>query len=153
MDSNTTDLMLKLFDTLKQASDKTESALQKLINQQNEIIGHIQYMPIKEIQDSIDDHEKSSDSKINDCTKTVNSSSAGIIEKLRRMNNRVTVMIVVVLSTFTVLSAAYLIGSFAADKNNKAVKSTYLFENKVVIDMIQKEFEKIRHEIKESREK
>ena len=63
--ADSTDLMIKLFDTLKQSSDKGEIILQKLIEQQHNLIGHIEYLPIKELQEALKDHNVESKSEIN----------------------------------------------------------------------------------------
>ena len=50
------ELMVKLFETLKESSDKNESTLRQLIEQQHSLISLIEYMPVKELHQSLKDH-------------------------------------------------------------------------------------------------
>jgi hypothetical protein len=50
------EILSKLFDNLKDASNRTEAATQKLIDQQMEVVGHIKAMPINDIRKALDEH-------------------------------------------------------------------------------------------------
>ena len=103
------DILMKLFDTLKQASDKHESTLQKLIEQQHKLVGHIEYLPIKELQNALDTHGKTSTDEINTCTETIETTSGALIEKVRSIDSKISKMIIVVLVAFAILTGGFLI--------------------------------------------
>ena len=122
------DIFMKLFDTLKQASDKHESTLQKLIEQQQKLVGHIEYLPIKDLQTALDNHGKESTDEISTCTETVTITSSALIEKIRTMDSKISKMIIVVIVAFTVLTGGYFIIRGVTDYSDDAVLKTHLEE-------------------------
>lgn len=50
------EILSKLFDNLKDASNRTEAATQKLIDQQMEVVGHIKAMPVDDIRKALNEH-------------------------------------------------------------------------------------------------
>lgn len=54
--SDPIEILSKLFDNLKDASNRTEVATQKLIDQQMEVVGHIKAMPIDDIRKALNEH-------------------------------------------------------------------------------------------------
>jgi len=111
------DIMLKLFDTLKQSSDKNEATIQKLIEQQHTLIGHIEYLPIKELQDSLKDHNKETSDDINSCTETVETTSDVILTKVNSIDTKIGKMILIVIVAFTLFSMSVLIATLTQTKN------------------------------------
>lgn len=107
------DLMIKLFDTLKQASDKNESSILSLIQQQDKLVGHIEHLPIKDLQDALKEHNKDSKDDIDSCTETVESKTDNILEGLSEIKEKVKTMITVVLVAFALFTAAGLIGAIS----------------------------------------
>ncbi len=133
--SDNVDLMIKLFDTLKQASDKHESSILSLIQQQDKLVGHIEYLPIKDLQDALKEHNKESKDNIDSCTETVEIKSDNILERVKGIENKIGKMILVVLVTFTLFTSAILIARLTY---NKTSKSSY----PVLVEELQKEQDK-----------
>ncbi len=117
------DLMIKLFDTLKQASDKNESSIISLIQQQDKLIGHIEHLPIKDLQDALKEHNKDSKKNIDSCTETVETTSDKILDRVKGIENKIGRMILVVIVAFTLFSSAVFIAKFVY--NDKTDKSSY----------------------------
>lgn len=153
------DLMVKLFETLKQSSDKNEATLQKLIEQQHSLIGHIEYLPIKDLQEALKEHNKDSSINITACTDTVNSTSNSILEKVKKIDGKVGKMITVVLVAFALLSITFIIARMTMDtgllekKIKKEIATEKQNEHKDVIkavnESMRKEFEKIQKRMSE----
>ena len=125
------DLMVKLFETLKQSSDKNEATLQKLIEQQHSLIGHIEYLPIKELQIALKDHNKESSDEITTCTDTVNTTSNSILERVKKIDGKIGKMITIVLVAFSLLTITFVIAKMTMDSGlmDKKIK-TQLSTNK-----------------------
>jgi hypothetical protein len=91
------DIILKLFDTLKDSTDKNERTMQILINQQQKLVETVTYMPINEIRQEVKDHIVSAHEE-----------RKGIEDKIDKIDHKVAKMIVVVLVSFTILSGGWL---------------------------------------------
>jgi len=147
------DLMVKLFDTLKQSSDKNEATLQKLIEQQRSLIGHIEYLPIKDLQQALKEHNAHSSSEINSCTETVNTTTNNILDKVKNIESKIARMIVVVLVASSVLGLAFLVGRLSLDTGSleKKIEDRQQAEHKEIIDSVRKlvrqEFQTIEEKI------
>ncbi len=143
------ELMVKLFDTLKESSDKSESTLRKLIEQQHSLISLIEYMPVKELHETLKNHHKDSSTEIGTCTDTVTTTSDSILEKVKGIENKIGRMILVVIVAFSVLSAGFIVGRITLE--GKLIESTNVAEHQEIIDALRKsmeeEFRKIRKEI------
>jgi hypothetical protein len=151
--ADSTDLMIKLFDTLKQSSDKGEIILQKLIEQQHNLIGHIEYLPIKELQEALKDHNIESKGDINTCTETVESKSDTILEKVQVIESKISKAILVIIVAFTLFSAAFGIARLALNPNKlkQTIEREQTLAHQKIIDAIKEsmliEFSKIRKEM------
>ena len=141
------DILMKLFDTLKQASDKHESTLQKLIEQQHKLVGHIEYLPIKELQNALESHGKESTNDITTCTDTVTSTSDTLIEKVRSIDSKISKMIIVVIVAFSILTGGFLIIKAATDYFDNAslqeIESEQEKKYMDAIDDIKKQIEEL----------
>jgi len=152
------DIMMKLFDTLKQASDKHEETLQKLIEQQHVLIGHIEYLPFKELQQALKDHNEESTDNIDACTEKVETTSEKILKKVNVIENKISRMILVVIVSFSLLTTAFIVGRLSMDTKRieEKIRESQDIEHKVIIDTInksmQKQFDKIREEMKRDRQ-
>jgi predicted PurR-regulated permease PerM len=153
------DLMVKLFETLKQSSDKNEATLQKLIEQQHSLIGHIEYLPIKDLQIALKDHNKESSNDISTCTDTVNTTTDTILEKVKQIDGKVGKMITVVLVAFSLLTITFVIARMTIDtelidkKIHTVISSKQQHQHdeivKAVKESMQKEFKKIQDRMTE----
>jgi len=147
------DLMVKLFDTLKQSSDKNEATLQKLIEQQQSLIGHIEYLPIKDLQLSLKEHNKNSSDKVDACTETVTKTSNKILDKVVTIESKIGRMIIVVLVASSILGLAFLVGRLSLDTGSleKKIKAEQQKEHNEIVfavkDSMKKELQIIYNQI------
>ena len=113
---NSPDVIIKLFDTLKDATNKNENTMQTLINQQSTLVEHVKHLPIEEIKTDIKDHVKSAQEERKD-----------IADKVDKTDSRVVKMIIVVVVAFTLFSSAILIAKLVDDPqpSHTAVIETY----------------------------
>lgn len=106
--SSNIDILLKLFETLKESSDKNEEATQQLIVQQLDLVGHIKYLPIEDLRQALKEHSKESANNINSCAETVTDISSDLMEEIKKISNKVSKMILVVIVAFTLLAGTYV---------------------------------------------
>jgi len=102
---NSPEFILKLFDTLKDATNKNETTMQTLINQQATLVEHVKHLPIDEIKTDIKDH-----------VKTAKEERTIISDKVDKVDSRVVKMIIVVVVAFTLFSSAVLIAKLTDPK-------------------------------------
>jgi len=102
---NSPEFILKLFDTLKDATNKNETTMQTLINQQATLVEHVKHLPIDEIKTDIKDH-----------VKTAKEERTSISDKVDKVDSRVVKMIIVVVAAFTLFSSAVLIAKLTDPK-------------------------------------
>ena len=96
--NESSDIILKLFDTLKDSTDKNERTMQILIGQQQLLVESVTHMPINEIRQEVKDHIESAHEERN-----------GIIKILNKVDSKVTKMILVVLISFTIFTGGFFI--------------------------------------------
>lgn len=107
--NETIDILVKLFDTLKEASDETKKTSKELIAQQQELVNHVKHLPIAELKDALKEHAKESSQDIDSCTETVETKTDTILEKVKGIENKVGRMILVVIVAFSILTGGYII--------------------------------------------
>ncbi|MHA1867521.1 MAG: hypothetical protein ACTSXD_05595 [Candidatus Heimdallarchaeaceae archaeon] len=93
------EIIIKLFDTLRDATDKNERTMQTLINQQQTLVDTVKHMPIDEIRQEVKDHVVSAKAE-----------RIVISDKVDKVDSKVGKMILVVIVAFTLISSAILIG-------------------------------------------
>jgi hypothetical protein len=98
--NGSSDIILKLFDTLKDSTDKNERTMQILINQQQTLVDNVTHMPIDEIRQEIKEHVVSAKKE-----------RVEISGKVEKVDSKVGKMILVVIVAFTLFSSAVLIGN------------------------------------------
>jgi len=149
--SSNIDILLKLFETLKESSDKNEEATQQLMVQQLELVGHIKYLPIEDLKQALKDHAKNSAEGIDLCTETVKITSEDLMAEVKRLASKVNKMILVVLVTFTVLTTTYVFISDVVDHKVDHKQESIEWQKKIekakedMINKAIKEFEKENH--------
>lgn len=146
--SNNIDILLKLFATLKESSDKNEDATQQLILQQLDLVGHIKHLPIEDLSKALKEHAKDSASDIDSCEETVTTTSSDLMTAINKVNNKVTKMILVVSVAFTIAIATYGITKAFYDDKPAAVQRVE--EHRViateVVEIIRDEIMKLHNE-------
>ena len=141
-------ILVKLFETLKEASDKNEDATQQLIVQQLELVGHIKHLPIEDLRQALKEHAKETSIDIDSCTETVETTSTDLMKEIKKLASKVTIMIVVVLVTFTVLTGTYVFISNVADHKKESIEWKKKIE-KAKEDMVTKAIEEFKKENKD----
>ena len=113
------DLLLKLFDTLKDSMKDQQTVHNALLTNQNDIGNYIKTMPMEEIKQMLKEHVKDSSDEIDSCTETVETKSDKIMEEVQALKQRVSRMILVVIVAFTILTGSYvIIRTVAEDKTS-----------------------------------
>jgi len=109
--NGSSDIILKLFDTLKDSTDKNERTMQTLINQQQTLVDTVTHMPIAEIRQEVKDHIVSAHEE-----------RKGIISIINKIDSKVTKMILVVVVAFTILGVSYVYVRNTVDLQQKALQ-------------------------------
>ena len=102
--NGSSDIIVKLFDTLKDSTDKNERTIQTLINQQQVLVENVTHLPIDEIKQDIKDHIVSAKEE-----------RKGISDKIDVINSKVTKMILVVIVAFSILTGSWMFIRSAAN--------------------------------------
>lgn len=118
------DLLLKLFDTLKDASKETRDLCQAMLTNQNDIGNYIKNLPMTDLTQALKEHSKESTEEIGTCTETVESKSDIILEEVKTLKQKVKTMIIVVMVAFSVFGIALLIAGIVDDNDKKESTST-----------------------------
>ena len=144
--ANNIDILLKLFATLKESSDKNEEATKQLILQQLELVGHIKHLPIDDLREALKEHAKDSEENIDSCEETVTTTSGDIMTEIKKMSNKISKMILVVVVSFTILTGAYVLIRSIAD-NQKSISATQEAQHhKIDLETIRKEIRRLHDE-------
>ena len=104
------DLLLKLFDTLKDSLKDINIGNNALLTNQNDISNHIKGLPMEEVKQLLKDHAKESSDDIDSCTETVESKSDTILNEIKIIKDKIKTMITVVSVAFALFTSAALIG-------------------------------------------
>jgi hypothetical protein len=141
-------ILVKLFETLKESSDKNEETTQKLIVQQLELVSRIKNLPIDDLKQALKEHAKDSANNIDVCTETVEITGRDLMTEIKKIASKVNKMILVVIVTFTVLTGTYVFISNVADHKKESVE----WQEK--IEKVKKEaFDKALEKFKKEKEK
>jgi nucleoside-triphosphatase THEP1 len=130
-------ILVKLFETLKDSSDRNEETTQKLIVQQLELVSHIKNLPISDLKQALKEHAKDSADNIDSCTDTVETSTGGIMEEIKKLASKVNMMIVVVLVTFAILTSTYVYIEHASSQGDQVIEMTKENRNEIVDKIIE----------------
>ena len=107
------DLLIKLFDTLKDSMKDQQTVHNALLTNQNDLGNHLKTLPIEEIKQILKDHTKDSSDDIDSCTETVESKSDAILEEVKEIKGKIKNMILVVVVAVSLFGIALLIGGIA----------------------------------------
>lgn len=108
------DLLLKLFDTLKDAIKDIQLMCQAMLTNQNNIGNYVKSLP-----DALKDHAKESSDEIGTCTETVEAQSDTVLNEIRELKGKVKTMIIVVVVAFTLFTAAVMIARLTDERPNE----------------------------------
>lgn len=107
------DLLLKLFDTLKDQLKEMQQLSQALLTNQNNIGNYMRSLPMDEVKQLLKDHSKESTDEIGTCTETVELKATDIIDSVNSMKAKVDRMVLVIKVAFSLFGAAVLIGGIS----------------------------------------
>jgi len=139
------DILLKLFETLKESSDKNEDATQQLIVQQLELVSCIKNLPIEDLRAALKEHAKQSADDIDDCTETVETKSVGLMDEIKKISSKVNKMILVVTVAFSLLAGTYIFVRSSYDSGIKfqewqdRIEKRQRTEHSILVDEITKQ--------------
>lgn len=148
--SDNIDILVKLFETLKSSSDRNEDATQKLIVQQLELVSHIKNLPIEDLKNALKEHASDSKKNIDDCEDVVEIETHKVMELLRSINDKISRMILVVVVSFSVVTAGYFLIRYAAEKSQTKAYEKVKQEQIILMDS---RFNKLANEMIEEIEK
>ena len=146
--SDPLDTLSKLFDTLKDASNRNEKSTDKLIDQQIKLIGEIKNMPVSDIKQALKDHvdQTATDKKDVDTYKTE------IMDMLKVILGRINKMMTVFALVVSITVGSYVIIRYLADDQTrieslkKELQEEREKEQQALIDEIKKEMEKLHQQ-------
>ena len=132
--NGSSDIVLKLFDTLKDSTDKNERTMQTLINQQQALVDNVKHMPVDEIRQDIKEH-----------IIAAHEERKNILDIINIVNSKVTRMILIMGVAFSLFAAAYFIvrSTTDFDKIKKEITEEQESEHNLIIEEIRKEFKKL----------
>ena len=154
-----TEVILKLFDTLKESSKDVKTSVEK----QTDAIVHLSSLlkegvTLDEIKKIIDEHNIHSGKHLDDidtCAGTIEDNSTVILQVLKGLSKKVSTMIIVVVVTFALMAISYLFVSNSVEtiiknKIEESIKTeeTYMYDpshNELLeqIEKIKKQMEKL----------
>jgi len=117
-DDNIT-ILIKLFDTLRESSNRNEDSTQKLIMQQLELVGQIKNLPVDDLKQALKEHAKESADNIDGCSGIIELKTNDIMEALRTVINKLNKMMLIVVVVTSVLSGGYFIIKTITDTQSK----------------------------------
>jgi predicted PurR-regulated permease PerM len=138
------DILVKLFDTLKEASDESKKNVQVLVSQQQELVNYIKLLPIAELRDNLKDHSKQSGTDINTCAQKVETNSKNILDKVRSIDGKLNKMLIIASVIFSLLGVAYFIARSTTDVEQikkeiiKDVEAQQAKEHKDIIEAVER---------------
>jgi len=139
------EIIVKLFDTLKESSTRTTDALNDLISQQNELISHVKHLPINEFQNALKDHAKSTvDEFIKSSEKTTESSNK-ILEKIKNIDSKLSKVLIVISVAFALSGVVYFLvrSTIDTDKIMLKIEEKQNTEHNKLMEEIKNEIEKL----------
>jgi len=138
------DVMMKLFDTLNESFSNANKSIQKLIEQQSDLINYIKNMPMEELKESLRQHDKDSSDNIDSCTETVETTSEKILKKVNVIEGKISKMILVVLVAFAIITSGYFIIRTVAEHTEK--KTITEQTQRIIDEAVRKALDEFRKE-------
>lgn len=113
--SDSVDILSKLFDTLKDASEKNEQATQRLVEQQIVLVGKIKSMPIEELKTALKDHAKQSEADSDSCNGLIELKTGEIMDMIRICTAKINKMFAIVTAAVFIATTGYIAIKYLAD--------------------------------------
>ena len=109
------DLLIKLFDTLKDSIRDMQQLCQAMLTNQTNIGNYVKNLPIDEVKELLKEHSKDSSVEIETCSETVGTQADAILNEVKELKGKVKTMIIIVIVAFTLFTSAILIGKLSVD--------------------------------------
>ena len=109
------DLLIKLFDTLKDSIRDMQQLCQAMLTNQSNIGNYVKNLPIDEVKELLKEHSKDSSVEIETCSETVETQADAILNEVKELKGKVKTMIIIVIVAFTLFTSAILIGKLSVD--------------------------------------
>ena len=109
------ELLIKLFDTLKDSSKETQQLCHTVLTNQQNIGNYIKTLPMTDLKDALKEHSKDSSQDIGTCKDKVEATGIDLMKELKGMATKINRMILVVIVAFTIVTGGYLIMRSAVD--------------------------------------
>jgi len=116
------DLLLKLFDTLKDSMKDQQTVHNALLTNQNDLGNYLKTLPIEEIKLMLKEHTKESSDEIESCTETVESKSDTILNEIKIIKDKIKTMIIIVMVTFSLFGMSLLIAKIVDNHDKNEIK-------------------------------
>jgi predicted PurR-regulated permease PerM len=149
-ESNTNaEIIVKLFDTLKDSSDRTSEALRNLISQQNDLITHVKQLPVSDLKQALKDHSDKTIDQFNSCNNSTERNTNSLLEKLRNIDNKMTKVLIVISVAFSLIAIAYFVVRSTTDTSKltkeiiEQVEGNQDKKHNEIVEAIKKEIEKL----------
>jgi len=104
--------ILKLFDTLKEAIRDMNDTLKQLLDNQKSIGEYMKSLPIKELKDSLKEHNKESNDNIDTCTETVNTQTKDVLKGIRSIQDILIRAIITISVFFALITSGWFYKTF-----------------------------------------
>jgi len=137
----------RLFDTLKDASVRTENSADKLIDQQIKLIGEIKNMPIADIKIALKEHADQTELD----KKDIDTHTNEIMDMLRTILGKVNKMMTIFALVIAITMASYVIIRYLAEDNTKIetlreeLREERKTEQKAIVEEIKKEMKRLHN--------
>lgn len=138
-DDNIT-ILIKLFDTLKESSNRNEESTQKLIMQQLELVGQIKNLPVDDLKQALKEHAKDSADNIDNCSGIIELKTADIMDMLRTVINKLNKIMLIAIVVASVLSGGYFIVRTVTESQQNKVYITDE-QTQILLDSIKQQLE------------
>ena len=153
-------VIIKLFDTLRDAIKDMHFTLKEMLSNQKTIATYMETLPIDDLRTSLKDHNKESTDNIDECTEVINNQSHDIMKKLDKIHTIIYKTTVVVWVFIGVVSLLFTYNKFIKPNPEDLKLQKTVVELKQVIqkqteesdNKIEKQLElieKLREEVRE----
>jgi len=119
-------LILKLFDMLKDAVKEVSDTLKQLLNNQQSIGEYMKTLPIKELKDSLREHDRDANNNIDSCTETVQLQTSDILKSIQSLKDIIVRSIIIISVFFTLVTSGWFYKSFIQPQSNDDLKGIIL---------------------------
>lgn len=147
--SDSVEILSKLFDTLKDASDKNEQATQKLVEQQIVLVGKIKSMPMEDLKTALKEHSDRAENDMTTCNGIIELKTAEIMDLLRILLGKINKILIVFSLVVAITAGSYVIIRYLAEDHvdinvlRQELKKEREAEQMEILEKIQQQMEEL----------